>query len=280
MLQGVMIIMSFALFHETHAPTILRRRAEHLRRTTGNTKYYTEVEKLDRARSPSRVLLYSLSRPVRLLLFHPIIQIQACLSGFTYGITYLVLSSFSQLWMTQYNESISTSGLHYISMCIGEVAGAEIGGPLMDYVFRKMKHRADGVAIPEYRVPIMLPGAILTPVGLFLYGWAAQKHTHWIIVDIGAAILSFGMTTGGQALQAYVIDSYPDHTSSASAASQFLRSLTAFGFPLFAPTMYSALGYGWGNSTLAFIAIGVLVPAPLFIWAYGPRLRAKMQSSY
>ena len=279
-LQSAMIIMSVALFHETHAPTILRRRAKRLRRTTGNTRYYTEMERLDLGRSPSWVLLNSLSRPIRLLLFHPIIQIQACLSAFNYGITYLVLSSFSDLWTTQYHESISISGLHYIAMCVGEVTGAGIGGPLMDIIFRKMKQRANGVATPEYRVPIMLPGAILTPLGLFMYGWAAQKHTHWVVVDIGAAILSFGLTIGGQALQAYVIDSYPDHTSSASAASQFLRSLTAFGFPLFAPKLYSALGYGWGNSTLAFVAIGIGIPAPMLVWIYGPRMRAKMQSSY
>lgn len=126
--------------------------------------------------------------------------------------------------------------------------------------------------MPEFRVPIMVPPAIVTPLGLFVYGWAAQKHAHWIVVDLGAFVLCFGMQIGGQA---YVIDSYPDHTSSASAASQFLKSLTAFGFPLFAPKMYQALGYGWGNSTSAFVAITIGIPAPLGIWWYGPRLRAK-----
>jgi hypothetical protein len=126
----------------------------------------------------------------------------------------------------------------------------------------------------------MLPGAILTPIGLFIYGWAAQRRLQWVIVDIGAALLCFGMQMGGQAMQAYVIDTYPNHTSSASAASQFLRSMTAFGFPLFAPTMYAALGYGWGNSLLAFCAIGIGIPAPLFIWLYGPKLRARAPSSY
>jgi hypothetical protein len=143
-----------------------------------------------------------------------------------------------------------------------------------------MKHRADGVSIPEFRVPLMIPGAILTPVGLFIYGWAAERHVHWIVVDVGAAMLSFGMQIGGQAMQAYVIDTYPNHTSSASAASQFLRSMTAFGFPLFAPTMYAALGYGWGNSLLAFFAIGIMIPAPLLVWLYGPKLRARAPSSY
>lgn len=278
--QFAMVVLSIPLFHETHAATILKRRAEQLRHTTGDTKYHTADEELGQGQPLSWVLRRSLSRPMRLLVFHPVIQVQACLSGFSYGITYFVLSTFSNLWTSQYHEAISISGLHYISMCLGEVAGAELGGPLMDIVFRKMKQRANGIAIPEFRVPVMLPGAVLAPLGLLIYGWAAQKHADWIIVDIGAFVLSFGMQIGGQSLQAYVIDSYPDHTSSASAASQFLRSLAAFGLPLFAPKMYEVLGYGWGNSILGFAAIAIGIPGPLLIWVYGPRLRAKATSSY
>jgi len=279
-LQAVMILVSLPLYLETHGPTILARRAKHLRFTTSNEEYYTEVERLESGRSLSWILSRCLSRPIRLLLFHPIVQVQASLSAFNYGILYLMLSTISDLWIKQYHESISISGLHYISSCLGEILGAEIGGPLLDVVYRKMKQRANGIAVPEFRVPIMVPGAVLVPLGLFVYGWAAQKHTHWIVVDLGVFILSFGMQIGGQALQAYVIDSYLDHASSASAASQFLRSLTAFGFPLFAPKMYAALGYGWGNSTLGLVSIAIGIPAPLLVWIYGPRLRAKAQSSY
>lgn len=41
----------------------------------------------------------------------------------------------------------------------------------------------------------------------------------------------------------------------ALAAVSCLRSLAGFGFPLFAPSMYQALGYGKGNTILAVIAI-------------------------
>ena len=35
----------------------------------------------------------------------------------------------------------------------------------------------------------------------------------------------------------------PDHTNSATAAFQSIRSLTTFSFPLFTPKVYSALVY-------------------------------------
>ena len=40
-----------------------------------------------------------------------------------------------------------------------------------------------------------------------------------------------------------------------------LRSLAGCGFPLFAPEMYSALGFGKGDTVLAVIAIVVGCPA-------------------
>lgn len=50
----------------------------------------------------------------------------------------------------------------------------------------------------EFRVPMMLPGAVLTPIGLLLYGWAAQAHLHWSVVDLGGFIVSFGLQLFGQ----------------------------------------------------------------------------------
>jgi hypothetical protein len=77
----------------------------------------------------------------------------------------------------------------------------------------------------------------------------------------------------------------------ALAAATFLRSLAGFGFPLFAPTMYNALGYGKGDTILAVAAIALGCPAcvnnitfflayviilmlrPWLLWFYGERIR-------
>ena len=278
--QAVMIVLCIPAFHETYAPLILHRRAESKRRTTGDPRYYTAAERLDAGKSVSGVLRQSLSRPLRLLAFHPIIQIIALLSAFYYGILYIVLSTFSEMWVTSYHESVEISGLHYVAVTLGEIAGSEVGGPLMDFVFGKLRDRASGETAPEYHLPLMLPAAILAPLGLIMYGWTAHFRSFWFTVDIGVFIATFGMQMTGQPIQAYVIDAYPDHTSSATAASQFVRSLTVFTFPLFAPKMYDALGYGWGNTTVAFVALAIGVPAPLLLWKFGKRLRAKARSSY
>ncbi|KAK6821164.1 hypothetical protein PG987_015564 [Apiospora arundinis] len=173
------------------------------------------------------------------------------------------------------------SGLHYIACALGEIAAAVVGGRLMDYMYHYMQRRLGRAEhTPELRVPLSYPGTIIGPLALFLYGWAAQYHLHWAVVDAGVFLALFGSQIRGMPDQAYLMDAYPEHTTSALAATQFLKSLTAFLFPLFAPAMYDAVGYGWGNSLLAFVALGFGIPAPLILWRYGKKLREKASSSY
>ncbi|KAF2130673.1 MFS general substrate transporter [Dothidotthia symphoricarpi CBS 119687] len=278
--QAVMIVVSFTAFQETYPPLILARRAARLRKETGDGRYYTQHERAIANRSISSVLSRALSRPLRLLIFHPIIQITSLISAFYYGILYIVLASFAELWTKQYQLSLEMSGLHYIACALGELAGAQFSAPVMDYFYRRMKAKIseDDVA-PEYRILLIFPGALIAPIGLFIYGWTAQYRVHWIAVDIGIFLTTFGMQVAGMPLQAYTMDAYPDHTSSAMAASQFLRSLTAFLFPLFAPSMYEALGYGWGNSVMGCTGLIFGLPAPLALWYWGAKLRKNARLS-
>jgi multidrug resistance protein len=273
--QVVMIAMSFATFRETYPPTILHRRATKLRKSTGNQSYYTLFDRLSADDSLPKRLWINLSRPMRLLFFHPIIQFISVLEGMTYGLLYIVLSTFSDLWTTQYGQSVEISGLHYIAIALGELLGSQVGGRLMDKLFAYLKHRAHGEITPEFHIPLMLPGCLLSAAGLVLYGWAAQYHLHWAVVDFGALLFAFGSQISGQPKQAYVIDSYPEYTSSATAASQFVRSMTAFTFPLFAWKMYAAMGYGWGNTMLGGVLAVVGGGGCWGIWTWGARLREK-----
>lgn len=189
-----MIFVSFFSFPESYAPLILRRRARRFRKQTNNSQYYTESERLDGDRSTTTILMRALSRPLRLLAFHPIIQMQAVFSGFEYGLLYIVLSTFSDLWKDQYHHSVQISGLHYISVSLGEVAASQIGGPLMDYFYKKQTEQNKS---PESRVPLMYPGLAAIFAGLLIYGWTAEYRVYWLIVDIGAFILTFGMQLAG-----------------------------------------------------------------------------------
>jgi len=120
----------------------------------------------------------------------------------------------------------------------------------------------------------MLLGGLIAPVGLFWFGWAAHANTHWIVPDIGAAVMCCGLIIAFQSSQAYITDAYgSSHAASASAVGAFLRTMCGFGFPLFAPRMYEVLGLGWGNSMLGFVTFGLGVPCPILLWCFGHKLR-------
>ncbi|OQD86959.1 hypothetical protein PENANT_c006G00709 [Penicillium antarcticum] len=222
--QAVMILVSFTAFKETHAPSILLHRAKTLRKETGNSQYQTTDERLHANKSPTKILARALIRPINLLSFHPIIQITSLISAFYYGILYIVLSTFSDLWMKQYKQTVEISGLHYISCALGEIAGSQIGAKMMDALYRRRISNSDSNSsehVPESRILLVFPGALIGPLGLFLYGWAAQARLHWAIVDVGIFFAMLGMQITGLPMTAYVMEAYPEYTSSAGAASQF-----------------------------------------------------------
>ncbi|KAK3672996.1 hypothetical protein LTR78_007107 [Recurvomyces mirabilis] len=238
----------------------------------------TVYERLQADRNVLASIWLSFSRPLRLLATHPIVQIVAVFQAFNYGVLYIVLSSFATLWTEHYHQHVGTSGLHYIAIALGEVVGSQVAGRLMDRIFAHLTANAglsEGESAPEWHLPLVLPSVRIVSSGLLVYGWAAAFHVHWMVVDIGAFLYSFGGQIVGQPMTAYIIDAYPEYVSSATAATRFVTSMYAFAFPLFTPAMYRVLGYGWGNTVISLAAVVLLVPAPLVLWRYGARLRTK-----
>ncbi|KZM20465.1 uncharacterized protein EKO05_0004578 [Ascochyta rabiei] len=262
-----------ALLQETYAPKLLAWKRDKLIKETGNAALHTEFDSPDKTLATT--LKTAMQRPFILLGTQPILQVLACYMAYLYGLMYLMLSTFPRLWTGRYGMSVGTGSLHFISMGVGFFLGTQITAPLNDMLYRRLKQRNNGVGKPEFRVPIMIPASLLVPAGLFWYGWSAQANLHWIMPDIGAALFCAGVIVGFQCIQTYLVDSYTRYAASAIAAATVLRSLAGFGFPLFAPAMYNALDFGWGNSLLGFVALALGVPAPFMLWRFGEGLRAK-----
>ncbi|KAK2613919.1 hypothetical protein N8I77_000787 [Diaporthe amygdali] len=268
------VIQCSGLFflRETYAPVLLRWRKEKLIKETGNTQLYTDFDSPDK--TVSRTLATAFVRPFRMLFTQPIIQVLALYMMYLYGLMYLILSTFPGLWAS-YGMSTGIGGLNYIALGLGFFLGAQICAPIQDRIYARLKkHYNVSVGRPEFRIPMMIPGAIMMPVGLIIYGWTAQYRVHWIGPDIGVVLLSGGVIIGFQAIQGFLVDSYTRYAASAVAAATVLRSLAGFGFPLFAPSLYAKLDYGWGNTMLAFVGVAIGWPGPILLWRYGEKLRA------
>lgn len=122
-------IIGLFFLQETHAPTLLKRRADRLRKETGNEKIHTEI---DSDKTLVKVLQTALVRPFRLLVTQPIIQLIAAYMAYLFGLFYLILSTFPGVWEGVYGESVGVGGLNYLSLGVGFVLGAQISARLND----------------------------------------------------------------------------------------------------------------------------------------------------
>ncbi|KAI2629887.1 MFS general substrate transporter [Hypoxylon sp. NC1633] len=286
-IQGLGLIF----LRETYAPVLLDRKRRLLRRQTGNPALRTPYDD-DKRSSVWATLRTAMVRPFRLLATQLIIQCVALYMMYLYGLMYLMLASFPTLFTSPapsgYGMSIGTGGLNYISLGLGFFLGAQICAPLQDRICAALKRRYskantnNGGPVqsqiqgrPEFRVPMMVPGALLVPIGLLIYGWTAEYKTHWIGPNIGAMLFAAGAIIGFQCLQGFLVDAYQRYAASAVGAATVLRSLAGFAFPLFAPSLYDRLGYGWGNTLMAFLGIVIGWPSPLLLWRYGETLRKR-----
>ena len=72
----------------------------------------------------------------------------------------------------------------------------------------------------------------------------------------------------------YLVDTFGKYSASALAASKVLQSVVGAFLPLAGQPLFDALGYGWGNSVLGFIALA-LIPIPWLFFVYGEKLRVR-----
>ncbi|THU89222.1 MFS polyamine transporter [Dendrothele bispora CBS 962.96] len=279
----VQVVLSTFTFSKAYAPVLLKRKARRLMKTTetdleNNSKnthiqFRTIYELEGENRSLKAVFSKALTRPFMLWVREPIIQLLGVYMALVYGFTYLLITTMPDIFHNVYHETTGIAGLNYIALGSGNVFASFLNSGTMDKIYQYYKTRNGGIGEPEFRVPTIVPGTILLPLGILMAGWGAQNHAHWIVVDIGIFCVGMGQILAFQCIQTYIVDVFPLYAASALAVLAFTRSLCGFSFPLFANSLYESFGYGKGNTIVSAIAIALGCPAPWILWFYGKKIR-------
>ncbi|TGO21131.1 hypothetical protein BPAE_0238g00020 [Botrytis paeoniae] len=250
---------------------LLRRKAKSEAEFTSNAER-TFVAKCWKELFPQ--LSIGLVRPFQILIRRPVIQLITFAFGAGFGIYTILISTFATLYIERHNQTVSISALHYIAIAIGAIAASQIGGRIMDWLYRNLSNKNKNHGRPEFRVPYSMGGAILMPIGLFWYGWVAEVTGPWAVVDIGASVFTLGNMVFSQGLLAYQLGEFGKYGASANAASRVGSNIMGFILPTFGPQLYDKLGFGWGNSLLGFIWIVSGGPICFVLYYWGKRIRA------
>ena len=266
--SGVLTVVCFVFFRETHTPTLLKQKAKQLRKNTRDSNVRT---RLNLGQSPSQLFKTAIVRPTKMLIFSPIVFILALHVSTFYSYLYFLFTTFTPVFEDQYGFSTGAAGLAYLGLGVGLVLGVVAVGAVSDKHTKKQTARGEN-AEPEDRLPPVALGGILVPVGFFWYGWSTESHVHWIVPIIGTALIGFGATLAFLPVQIYLIDVFTIYAASAIATNTVVRNLFGATLPLASRQLYVTLGLGWGNSLLAFIALA-FSPVPFLLIRYGKRIR-------
>ena len=267
---GFILIVLVVFLRETRGSIILTRRAAKLRKTTGDARYKARAE-LERA-SVSVLIKNSLTRPLVFLVKEPIVTFFSLWIAFTWGFMYMLLSSVG-LITAQHAFTPGETGLVFLAIAGAAILG-NLTNPMQEYLYRKHFPTRG----PEARLYFACIGAILFPVGCFIYAWTSFPHTSIAGPIVGITVLMVAVYHIYLCVFLFLSDCYLTYASSALAAQSFARNIFGFMFPLFVEQLYHGLDYQWA-STLSGLLGAALGVVPFVLFFYGKKIRSKSKIS-
>ncbi|TGO48450.1 hypothetical protein BOTNAR_0475g00070 [Botryotinia narcissicola] len=262
---GVLFSISLIILKETYTPVVLNRKQ--MKRGTG----LSASQKITNPNTPRETLQAAWTRPFKMLFLSPIVPFVGFYSALSNAYGMVCFATLGTAFQNNYSFTPGQSGLAYLGLMFGFLFCQLTLARFSDRYMLKMETKNNDKR-PEYRLPPMFIGAFLLPIGFFWYGWSLEYHTHWIVPVLGSSVIAIGILFSYLPVQMYLVDTYTIYAASATGACTIIRSICSTLMPLSANPLYDDFGYGWGNSVLAFIAIG-FVPVALLVLRYGERIR-------
>lgn len=122
----------------------------------------------------------------------------------------------------------SSSGLGSIGPFVGYLIALPFTS-VSDRLAARLTVKNDGIREAEMRLGAMLPGMIIGPIGILVYGLTAEFNLHWIGYYFGTALTSFGGYFFFCFTLAYAVDSYYADTSEMLIAMNIGKQVVSFG---------------------------------------------------
>ncbi|KAG9661532.1 MFS general substrate transporter, partial [Aureobasidium melanogenum] len=263
----------FFFLPETYPETILLRRAQRLRKLTGNQNLKAQSEINQAQRSFKDLVVEALWRPLQLIALDPAIAYADIYIALCYAIFYSFFEVFPLVYIDRYGFNVGQMGLVFLSIAVGVVISIAAYYAYLYYIVEP-EIRAHGMGTPERRLIPALLSSFLVPIGLFIFAWTGNGHIHWIVSCIGIVINMIGVFILFQCVFVYLPMVYPAYAGSLFAGNDTARSTLAAAAILFSRPMFKGLGVGGGVSLLAGLTT-LCIGGIFVLFFYGERLRAK-----
>jgi DHA1 family multidrug resistance protein-like MFS transporter len=206
-LGGAIFVLLLTTLKETYAPVLLCWKANRLRREQNNWSLHAKHEEIQlNLRS---VVTDYVGLPLKMLARDPIVLCMSIFASFVYGLLYLFLTAYPLIFQQVYGMNPGVAGLPYLGVIVGQLLGALGVFAMQPWVLRKME-RNGSVILPEWRIPIAIPGAVAFSAGLFWLGWSGyRRDVPWIVPTVSGLLTGFGLLTMFLSSIAYLVEARP-----------------------------------------------------------------------
>ena len=272
-MSGPVFVLMFLVLPETSTANILLRRAQRLRKLTGNEQLRAQSEIDQGTMKPKEVLWNSLIKPFEITIKDPAVLFTNVYTSLIYGIYYSFFEAFPLVYPVMYGFNLGETGTVFTCILVSCIIGIVIYVSYQ-WFYLEPDIKKHGLRAQEHRLVPALVAVFAMPIGLFIFGWTSRPDIHWIVSVIGITIYGAGAFVLFQCVFMYLPLTYPQYAASLFAGNDACRSMLAAGSIIFAHPLYVNLGIGRGISILGGLSAGGVVG----IWVlyfYGAKLRAR-----
>lgn len=276
-IAGLVTTSVILLQPETHPPTLLHWKAQHLRALTNDPRYVSELE--IRQETLVHRLKRACYRPFLLTVREPIIILIALYLTVIYIVLFTFLDGYTHIFGATYNLSSGLTGLSFLGIIIGFCcAGALV--PLMYKWARADLAKSKAAGEPERLAPEfrcwfgMLGGSFAIPIGIFWMAYTARPGVSIWSPLCSSVLIGYGMLSVFIMCTQYIIDSYELYAASGLASVTCLRYVAAGVMTPVGLPFYEDMGVQWTLTIMGGLSV-LLVPVPFVFYVYGPWIRSK-----
>ncbi|KAL8881424.1 MAG: hypothetical protein Q9198_001376 [Flavoplaca austrocitrina] len=173
----------------------------------------------------------------------------------------------------QYSPQIQ--GLLFVGLLLGTLCSEVLAsGTLSDTIVTKLAKKNNGVRLPETRLWLAYPAALLSAVGLVIWGISIDQEYHWMVGQVAFFLFGAGIQMGNTVTASYVVDCYPLQSMSVITFYAVLINFSAFASPFFIAPWQAQSGFTWTFAAQGIITFFASVPVIGILHRWGGSLRA------
>jgi DHA1 family multidrug resistance protein-like MFS transporter len=136
----------------------------------------------------------------------PIVLCMCTFGSFVYGLLYLFLTAYPAIFQKVHHMNPGVGGLPYLGIMIGQLFYVVSNICFREKWMMPRLKQNQYQMVPEWNLPMAIPGAAAFSAGLFWLGWSGYKASiHWIVPTASGILTGFGLLAMFVPSIAYVV---------------------------------------------------------------------------